>query len=560
MAISIKLKRSNSSAVGNVFLVTAASGDTGKLQIQYNGSDIYNNLSGITSDILSGASNTDIYIPLDVNGEIPKGEYYFNFVASAGDSDTEIINFQVDSINPVITPDIDIYAPSYLALDDTSYTVDNGTVSAASRTMTVIYPSGSLQSNLTTSQSNVTTSMYISTSNVWTGAIQAQTTYDITYTIATTILGATTYASFSYQELGSGYNSEIISPDNLLCDVYACIEALRVKVLNAESKRRSDYASLLSDYQYVGALAVQFREAVVSGNTESLEEILAKIKSITNCNGACSLNPSSPSIKIYGINGAPQDTFTLTTSGSSGAATFSGNILNIPIYSGGGGGTLTEVTGVSPISVASGTTTPQISIEQVDETTDGYLSKENFAIFDGKQENLVSGTNIKTVNSTTLLGSGDVSVGVTSVTGTSPISSTGGATPDISMLAATASRDGYLSSTDWGTFNNKQDSQGYKLISTGTYNIPEIEKNYFFEVSVISNLRLDPTFTSTWAIGTEIEVLTRVSGTAVELVGGMLAYGVDYPSGSNFLELLGNYIGVRLKKTSSATWLIVNLH
>ena len=486
MAISIKLKRSNSSAVGNVFLVTAASGDTGKLQIQYNGSDIYNNLSGITSDILSGASNTDIYIPLDVNGEIPKGEYYFNFVASAGDSDTEIINFQVDSINPVITPDIDIYAPSYLALDDTSYTVDNGTVSAASRTMTVIYPSGSLQSNLTTSQSNVTTSMYISTSNVWTGAIQAQTTYDITYTIATTILGATTYASFSYQELGSGYNSEIISPDNLLCDVYACIEALRVKVLNAESKRRSDYASLLSDYQYVGALAVQFREAVVSGNTESLEEILAKIKSITNCNGACSLNPSSPSIKIYGINGAPQDTFTLTTSGSSGAATFSGNILNIPIYS---GGALTEVTGVSPIAVASGTTTPQVSISQ-----------------------------------------------------------------------ATDSTDGYLSSTDWSTFNNKQDSQGYKLISTGTYTIPEIEKNYFFEVSVISNLRLDPTFTSTWAIGTEIEVLTRVSGTAVELVGGMLAYGVDYPLGSNFLELLGNYIGVRLKKTSSATWLIVNLH
>ena len=73
-------------------------------------------------------------------------------------------------------------------------------------------------------------------------------------------------------------------------------------------------------------------------------------------------------------------------------------------------------------------------------------------------------------------------------------------------------------------------------------------------------MRLDPTFTSTWAIGTEIEVLTRVSGTAVELVGGMLAYGVDYPLGSNFLELLGNYIGVRLKKTSSATWLIVNLH
>lgn len=44
---------------------------------------------------------------------------------------------------------------------------------------------------------------------------------------------------------------------------------------------------------------------------------------------------------------------------------------------------------------------------------------------------------------------------VTSVTATSPLSSTGGATPDISISQATTSTDGYLSSTDWNTFNNK---------------------------------------------------------------------------------------------------------
>jgi len=44
---------------------------------------------------------------------------------------------------------------------------------------------------------------------------------------------------------------------------------------------------------------------------------------------------------------------------------------------------------------------------------------------------------------------------VTSVSGTSPIASSGGATPAISISQATTSTNGYLSSTDWTTFNNK---------------------------------------------------------------------------------------------------------
>jgi hypothetical protein len=44
---------------------------------------------------------------------------------------------------------------------------------------------------------------------------------------------------------------------------------------------------------------------------------------------------------------------------------------------------------------------------------------------------------------------------VTSVTGTTPIVSSGGNTPAISIPAATTSVDGYLSATDWTTFNGK---------------------------------------------------------------------------------------------------------
>ena len=44
---------------------------------------------------------------------------------------------------------------------------------------------------------------------------------------------------------------------------------------------------------------------------------------------------------------------------------------------------------------------------------------------------------------------------VTDVTATVPLSSTGGTIPDISITQANGSTDGYLSSSDWTTFNNK---------------------------------------------------------------------------------------------------------
>ena len=56
---------------------------------------------------------------------------------------------------------------------------------------------------------------------------------------------------------------------------------------------------------------------------------------------------------------------------------------------------------------------------------------------------------------------------VTSVTGTSPVVSSGGTTPAISMPAANASTNGYLTSTDWSTFNSKG-SGSVTNIATGT--------------------------------------------------------------------------------------------
>lgn len=53
---------------------------------------------------------------------------------------------------------------------------------------------------------------------------------------------------------------------------------------------------------------------------------------------------------------------------------------------------------------------------------------------------------------------------VTSVTASLPLSSSGGTTPNIAITQSDASTDGYLSSTDWNTFNNK--GNGDMLAST----------------------------------------------------------------------------------------------
>ncbi|MGZ3724832.1 MAG: beta strand repeat-containing protein, partial [Pseudobdellovibrio sp.] len=55
--------------------------------------------------------------------------------------------------------------------------------------------------------------------------------------------------------------------------------------------------------------------------------------------------------------------------------------------------------------------------------------------------------------------------GVGSVTASAPLSSSGGAAPNISLSQANTSTSGYLSSTDWNTFNNKQNALGFNPLN-----------------------------------------------------------------------------------------------
>jgi hypothetical protein len=116
---------------------------------------------------------------------------------------------------------------------------------------------------------------------------------------------------------------------------------------------------------------------------------------------------------------------------------------------------------------------------------------------------------------------------VTSVTATSPVASTGGTTPVISMPAATTSVSGYLTSTDWNTFNSKQPA--------GTY---------VTSVSVVSSNGLAGTVTSgatpAITLSTSITGILKGNGTAISAASS----GTDYaPATSGSAILYGNGSG-----------------
>jgi hypothetical protein len=70
---------------------------------------------------------------------------------------------------------------------------------------------------------------------------------------------------------------------------------------------------------------------------------------------------------------------------------------------------VTSVTGTAPV-VSSGGSTPAISMPAANFLVSGYLTSTNFNTFFNKQAALVSGTNIKTINSTSILGSGNLTI------------------------------------------------------------------------------------------------------------------------------------------------------
>jgi hypothetical protein len=155
-----------------------------------------------------------------------------------------------------------------------------------------------------------------------------------------------------------------------------------------------------------------------------------------------------------------------------------------------GAGTVTTVTAAAgtPISITNNTTTPELTMNAASASVPGYLLSADWTTFNNKQNAIngtgfvkATGTTISYDNSTYLTTTDAASTYLTqsnatstytpltrSISTTAPLQGGGdlSANRTLSITQATTSANGFLSSTDWNTFNGKQNT--ISLTTTGT--------------------------------------------------------------------------------------------
>ena len=220
-------------------------------------------------------------------------------------------------------------------------------------------------------------------------------------------------------------------------------------------------------------------------------------------------------------------------------------------------GTVTAVTATSPV-VSSGGTAPDISMPAASTSVSGYLTSTDWNTFNSKAP-ATSGTSILYGNgsggfSNVTIGSGVSFAGgtlsatgsggtVTSVTGTAPIASSGGTTPAISISQASTSTNGYLSSTDWNTFNNKQPAGTYVTSVTGT-------------APVVSSGGTTPAISMAAANGTTNGYLTSTDWTTFNNKGSGTVTAVSVVSANGFAGTSSGGATPALTLTTTITGLL----
>lgn len=120
---------------------------------------------------------------------------------------------------------------------------------------------------------------------------------------------------------------------------------------------------------------------------------------------------------------------------------------------------------------------------------------------------------------------------VTDVTTTLPLSSSGGTTPNISISLATAGQSGYLSSTDWNNFNNKQNivslttlgTSGASTFIANVLNIPQYQAAGTYVNSVSGTT---DRITSTGGVTPIIDIAATYIGQASITTLGTITIGV----------------------------------
>ncbi len=279
----------------------------------------------------------------------------------------------------------------------------------------------------------------------------------------------------------------LLSTDRLAIRVYVIVSGKNI-TLHTENSNFSEVITTFSTgLNSLNGLSDQVQYFAV-GTSGTDFEISSSLDTHTfNLPTASATNRGALSSADWSTFSGKQNALTLTTTGTTGAATLIGDTLNIPSYADQFVGTVTSVdlTAGTGITVSGGpiTTSGSITVTNNDRGSSQNIFKniavagQSTIVADVNDDTLTvaagSGVTITTNDTTDTItisatGSGG---SVTSVGTSAPI--TGGTittTGTIGITQSGAAADGYLSSTDWNTFNNKQNALTNPVTGTGTTN------------------------------------------------------------------------------------------
>lgn len=229
----------------------------------------------------------------------------------------------------------------------------------------------------------------------------------------------------------------------------------------------------------------------------------SSIRALFSAGTGISYNSSTGAISYSGMvytDASIRALISLTTNGSSGASTYNNTtgVLNIPTYTlaGLGGISLTSLSGSAPITYNS--STGAIGITQASGSTNGFLSSTDWTTFNSKQSALTLGNVTESVSNVLMFPDGGTNKTIGNLS--------------IQVVQAGSTTNGYLSTTDWNTFNNKQNAitltttgtSGAATFSGGTLNIPQYQSVLTNPVTGTGTTNYHAKWTSSSAIGNSL--------------------------------------------------------